>query len=72
MLGLELREALDRLSEEQRSVLELHYREDLTQQQIADRLALPLGTVKSRTLYGLRALKVVLAQRGSDDRRQAS
>ena len=66
VLGLELREALDELSEEQRSVLELHYREDLTQQQIAERLGLPLGTVKSRTLYGLRALKAELARRDAD------
>ncbi len=65
VLGLELREALAALSEEQRTVLELHYREDMTQRQIAERLALPLGTVKSRTLYGLRALKLELAGRGS-------
>lgn len=66
VLGIDVREALDPLSEEQRSVLELHYREDLTQQQIADRLGLPLGTVKSRTLYGLRALRVELEGRRAD------
>lgn len=63
VLGLEVREALDALSKEQRSVLELYYREDLTQQQIADRLGLPLGTVKTRTFYGLKALKVELENR---------
>lgn len=63
VLGLEVREALDALSEEQRVVLELHYHDDLTQQQIAERLGLPLGTVKTRTFYGLKALKSDLEQR---------
>ena len=62
--GLELREALDALSVEQRVVLELHYQEDLTQQQIAARLDLPIGTVKTRTFYGLRALRAQLEGSG--------
>lgn len=63
VVGLEVREALDAISVEQRIVLELHYHEDLTQQQIADRLGLPLGTVKTRTFYGLKALKSELEKR---------
>ncbi len=63
MLSLEVREALDELSEEQRVVLELHYGEDLTQQQIAERLGLPLGTVKTRTFYGLKTLRAELEKR---------
>lgn len=63
VLSLEVREALDELSDEQRVVLELHYREDLTQQQIAEHLELPLGTVKTRTFYGLKALKAELEKR---------
>lgn len=53
---LRLGEALAMLTPQHREVLELHYAADLTQAQIAERLRLPLGTVKSRTLYALRAL----------------
>lgn len=63
VLSLEVREALEALSDGQRHVLELHYQEDLTQQQVADRLGVPLGTVKTRTYYGLKALKVELERR---------
>lgn len=66
VLGLEMREALEALSEEHRVVLELHYHEDLTQSQIAERLELPLGTVKTRTYYGLKALKATLERRSAD------
>ena len=51
------RDALDELSAKHREVLELHYRGDLTQQQISERLEVPLGTVKTRTYHALRALK---------------
>ncbi len=63
VLGLAVREALDALSEEHRETLELHYREDLTQRQIAERLEVPLGTVKTRTFYGLKALRQELEER---------
>lgn len=63
VLGLAVREALDALSEEHRETLELHYREDLTQREIAQRLDMPLGTVKTRTFYGLKALRQELEER---------
>lgn len=66
MLSLDVREAIDLLSEKHREVLELHYRHDLTQQQIAERLECPVGTVKTRTYYALRALKLELEERGID------
>ncbi len=61
---LDVREALDALSPAHREVLELQYHGDLTQTQVAARLGIPLGTVKSRTLYALRALGHELKERG--------
>jgi RNA polymerase sigma-70 factor (ECF subfamily) len=52
--------ALDGLPPEQRQVIELMYFDGLTQSKIADRLQLPLGTVKSRTLLGMRRLRTSL------------
>jgi RNA polymerase sigma-70 factor (ECF subfamily) len=42
-----VRVALEHLSENQRSVLELAYFEGLTHSEIADRLNQPLGTIKT-------------------------
>ena len=36
----------------------------LTQSQIAERLNLPLGTVKTRSFHGMRALRSALIERG--------
>lgn len=62
LLQDELQTALQTLSEEQREILRLHFQEDLTQTDIAERLDLPLGTVKSRIFYGLRHLRNVLTE----------
>ena len=48
--------ALDRLSPEQRVVVVLRYWRDMPLEQIATRLDVPLGTVKSRLFYALRLL----------------
>jgi RNA polymerase sigma-70 factor (ECF subfamily) len=64
LLGLAIRDALDSLSPSHREVLELAYHEDLRQTDIAEQLGLPLGTVKTRTYYALRALRVALEERG--------
>lgn len=55
-----LRDAFGRLSDDQRAVLELSYFVGMSHGQIAEALNLPVGTVKSRILLGMRALRDVL------------
>jgi RNA polymerase sigma-70 factor (ECF subfamily) len=57
VLSLDVRSVLESLSPKHREVLELHYLGDMTQAQIAARLGVPLGTVKTRTFHALRALR---------------
>lgn len=64
--SLAVQDALDSLSAPHREVLMLAHGQGLTQTQIAERLGLPLGTVKTRMFHGLRALKTALAERGYD------
>jgi len=52
-----VRDALDALPDEQRQVIELMYFGGLSQSKISEQLGLPLGTVKSRTLLGMRRLR---------------
>jgi RNA polymerase sigma-70 factor (ECF subfamily) len=49
--------AVARLSPDHRIVIALRYWRDLTLEQVAETLGLPLGTVKSRLHYALRALR---------------
>jgi RNA polymerase sigma-70 factor (ECF subfamily) len=57
---VDLRAALAELPDQQREVIELAYDADLAQPAIAERLGIPLGTVKSRTSNALRALRAAL------------
>ncbi|MFA9432402.1 sigma-70 family RNA polymerase sigma factor [Egicoccus sp. AB-alg2] len=59
-----VRAALERLGDEHRRVLELAYHRGLTQREIAEVLELPLGTVKSRTYYALRAFRLACEELG--------
>ncbi|MFC2967603.1 sigma-70 family RNA polymerase sigma factor [Acidimangrovimonas pyrenivorans] len=52
-----LRDALGRLSEEQRTVIEQSFMGDLTHTEIRQRTGLPLGTIKSRIRLGLERLR---------------
>ena len=63
LVGLVVQGGLQALSPAHREVLELSYRQGLKQSEIAEILDLPLGTVKTRTYYALRALKLALAER---------
>ncbi len=53
----QIRNALKQLSTNQRQVLELSYYEGLSQSEIAERLNLPLGTVKTHSRRGLLQLR---------------
>jgi RNA polymerase sigma-70 factor, ECF subfamily len=66
MEGLAVRDALDSLSPAHQAVLRLAYEHGLTQNEIAVRLGIPLGTVKTRAFHGLRALRLALQERGID------
>jgi RNA polymerase sigma factor (sigma-70 family) len=63
VLALDVRDVLESLSPKHREVLELHHLADMTQAQIAARLEVPLGTVKTRTFHALRALRELLQER---------
>lgn len=55
-----LRQAFKQLNEDQRSVLELSYFLGMPHGEIAEVLNLPVGTVKSRILAGMRELRSML------------
>src|SRR5439155_14765908 len=57
-----VRAALREISPDQRQVLEMMYFEGKTQSQVAQELDIPLGTVKGRTLLGMRRLRGMLLE----------
>jgi RNA polymerase sigma-70 factor (ECF subfamily) len=61
-----VQEALGSLSEEEREIVRLSFFEDLTQSQIAQRIGLPLGTVKSRSHRAHRRLAQLLSHLRDD------
>ena len=56
-----VRRALQQLPPDQRTALEMAYFSGLTQQEIADRLQQPLGTIKTRTRLAMRKLRSLLS-----------
>jgi RNA polymerase sigma-70 factor (ECF subfamily) len=58
--GADLAHALDGLGTEYRATLVLRFYNDMSLQEIADTLDVPLGTVKSRLSVGLRRLRAAL------------
>ncbi|MFE4052903.1 sigma-70 family RNA polymerase sigma factor [Streptomyces sp. YIM B13518] len=57
-------EALQELTEQQRTVIRLMYYLECSVAQAAEHLGIPPGTVKSRAFYALRALRKALEERG--------
>jgi hypothetical protein len=54
--------ALATLPDDQRRAIELGYFDGLSQREIAERIGVPLGTVKGRVRLGLQKLYAVLAE----------
>jgi RNA polymerase sigma-70 factor (ECF subfamily) len=66
LLRWQVGSALERLTPEHRQVIRLAHFQGLTLREIAERTGLPLGTVKSRTSYALRGLRLALEEMGVD------
>lgn len=60
VLRWQMAAALTRLSPEHREVIRLAHYGGLSLREIAERKGIPLGTVKSRTSYALRTLRLIL------------
>lgn len=57
---------LNRLSPEQRQVLELAYFRDMSHSEMAEHLAIPLGTIKGRVRAALHKLRDLWAEQTED------
>ena len=62
---LTMKSVLVNLPQTQRKVLELAYFDGLTQTEIAERLAEPLGTIKTRMRSGIQRLREIVSSRAA-------
>ncbi len=62
--GMMLQDCMKLLKEQQQSIVDLFYFKGLSQQSIADRSGIPLGTVKGRIRLALKHLKSCLNGKG--------
>ncbi len=60
----QVRAAMQKLPDPHREVLELAYFAGFSQSELAERLSLPLGTVKSRTFAAMTTLRQLLSESG--------
>ncbi|MDX6496522.1 MAG: hypothetical protein QOE17_2508 [Gaiellales bacterium] len=60
----QVRQAMQKLPDPHREVLELAYFAGFTQSELAERLSLPIGTVKSRTFAAMTSLRRLLSESG--------
>jgi RNA polymerase sigma-70 factor (ECF subfamily) len=58
--------ALERLTPDHRQVIRLAHFQGLTLREISEQTGIPLGTVKSRTSYALRALRLAFEEMGME------
>ena len=63
----ELQLCLAKLNEKQRQIIEQCYLQGKTQQQIADEMAMPLGSVKTNARRGLMAIRQMLERSGQGE-----
>jgi RNA polymerase sigma-70 factor (ECF subfamily) len=66
LLKWQVAAALDRLTPDHRQVIRLAHFQGLTLKEISERTGVPLGTIKSRTSYALRGLRLALEEMGVD------
>jgi RNA polymerase sigma-70 factor, ECF subfamily len=64
LLRWQVSAALDRLTPEHQQVIQLAHFQGLTLREIAELTGIPLGTVKSRTSYALRGMRLALEEMG--------
>jgi len=57
--------AIDHVSPASRAVLLLHYQHDLSIEETAIVLDIPVGTAKSRLAYGISVLRKLITQKGT-------
>lgn len=72
MVGNQVREAVADLPDKQRESLELAWFSGFSQSEIATRINVPIGTVKTRMFHGMRQLSELLGQRGIHSRSDIS
>lgn len=65
VLRWQVQAAIQRLGPDHRQVIRLAHFEGLTMREIADVTGVPVGTVKSRTSYALRNLRLALEEMGA-------
>lgn len=62
LIGANVREALNQLPEEQAQIVRLSFYEEFSHSEIAARLNMPLGTVKSRVRLAMEKLRTMLGE----------